>query len=98
MQVIADVCVIPIKDGESLAHEVAVCQKILQQRGLKHQMHAYGTNIEGEWDEIMAVIKSFHQQLHERGISRISSSIRLGTRTDKSTSIEDKIARVERLL
>lgn len=98
MKVVADVCVLPLKDVDSLANDIAVCQKLLAQSSLIYKMHAYGTNIEGEWDEVMEMVKRFHEVLHESGVKRISSSIKIGTRTDKVPSIQHKIASVEKLL
>lgn len=46
----------------------------------------------------MSIIKSFHQVLHQDGVIRISSTIKLGTRTDKKTSIQGKIGRVKQHL
>ena len=57
-------------------------------------MHMYGTNIEGEWDDVMAVVKKCHQIVHEMGAPRISTTIRLGTRVDKNQTMEDKIKSV----
>ena len=57
MQVILDLCVVPLGVGVSVSRYVAECHRVLQEAGLKHQLHAYGTNIEGEWDEVMAAVK-----------------------------------------
>ena len=67
MHVIVDLCVVPIGVGTSVSREVAECQNILQQRGLIHEMHAYGTNIEGDWDEVFAAIRACHERVHELG-------------------------------
>ncbi len=91
MHVMIDLCVVPLGVGVSVSHYVAACQKILQQAGLDHQMHAYGTNIEGDWDDVLAAVKRCHETLHEMGAPRITSSMRLGTRTDRHQSIDDKI-------
>ena len=55
----------------------------------------YGTNIEGEWDEVFAAVKKCHEIVHEMGAPRISSTIRVGTRVDKNQTMEDKIKSVE---
>ena len=91
MQVIVDLCVVPIGIGVAVSAEVAACQKILEQRGLTHQMHAYGTNIEGDWDEVFAAVKACHETVHEMGAPRISSTLRVGTRVDREQSMQDKI-------
>ncbi len=98
MNVIMDLCVIPIGEGTSVSKWIAETQKILKNSSLKYKMHSYGTNIEGSWDEVMNVLKTIHEELHEKGVARLSSSIRLGTRTDKDQSMEDKIESVIQLL
>jgi uncharacterized protein (TIGR00106 family) len=98
MKVIVDFCVVPIGVGVSLGSYIAVCEKILLKSGLKTHLHGYGTNVEGEWDEVMGAIKECHQALHDMGVPRISSTIRLGTRTDREQTIEDKIRSVEEKL
>ena len=61
-------------------------------------MHAYGTNIEGPWDDVMAAIKSCHEKIHEMGAPRISTTIKLGTRVDRKQSMQDKINSVTQKL
>jgi uncharacterized protein (TIGR00106 family) len=95
MQVIADLCIIPMGVGVSVSKEVAVCERILAQAGLKTKLHAYGTNIEGDWDTVFQAVKRCHEALHAAGVPRISTSMRFGTRTDKVQKMEDKIRSVE---
>ena len=61
MKVIVDLCVIPLGAGVSLSRYVAACERVLSEAGLKAQLHANGTNIEGEWDEVFAAIKRCHE-------------------------------------
>jgi uncharacterized protein (TIGR00106 family) len=98
MKVIVDLCVVPLGVGVSLGKYIAACEKVLQRTGLKTQLHAYGTNIEGEWDQVMEAVKQCHQTLHEMGVPRISSSIRLGTRVDREQTMEDKVRSVREKL
>lgn len=91
MHVIADLCVVPMGVGVSVGKYVAACEKVLKEAGLSHQLHAYGTNIEGSWDEVFTAIKRCHEVVHEMGAPRITSSMRLGTRTDRQQSMQDKI-------
>ena len=94
MKLIADMCIIPLGIGLSLSPYVAACQEIFDRRALKPRLHAYGTNVEGEWNEVMGALRECHEKLHEMGAPRISTSIRLGTRTDRDQSLEDKIESV----
>lgn len=98
MKVMIDLCLVPLGVGVSLSPYVAACEKILQEAGLKHALHAYGTNIEGEWDEVFAAIKRCHETVHELGAPRVTTTIKLGTRTDRRQSMEDKIRSVEEKL
>ena len=95
MKVIIDLCVVPIGVGLSVSRYIAECEKILKQAGLKTMLHAYGTNIEGEWDDVFAAVKKCHESVHEMGAPRISSTLRVGTRTDREQSMDDKIKSVQ---
>ena len=95
MKVIVDFCLIPLGTELSLSPYIAECQRILEQQGLEHQLHAYGTNIEGEWDTVMDAIKRCHNRVHEMGAPRITSTIKLGTRTDQVQTMDDKVRSVE---
>lgn len=98
MKTIVDLCIVPIGVGVSVSKEVAECQKILSAAGLKTQLHAYGTNIEGEWDQVFAAIKKCHEVLHTQGVPRITTTIKLGTRIDREQTMEDKVNSVRQKL
>ncbi len=91
MKVIADLCVVPMGVGVSVSKQVADCHRILQEAGLNPRLHAYGTNVEGEWDEVFAAIRRCHEALHASGVPRISSTLRFGTRTDREQTADDKV-------
>lgn len=95
MHVVVDLCVIPLGGDPSLSGYIAACQRVLTEAGLKTQLHAYGTNIEGEWDTVMAAVKRCHEQVHRMGAPRISTTLKIGTRTDRTQSMEDKVRSVE---
>ena len=98
MKVIADVCVVPLGVGLSMSGYVAACERVFSEAGLKTHLHAYGTNVEGEWDDVFAAIKRCHEVLHRMGAPRISTSIRVGTRTDREQTMEDKVRSVQEKL
>ncbi|NOR23943.1 MAG: MTH1187 family thiamine-binding protein [Desulforhopalus sp.] len=94
MKVIMDLCLVPMGVGVSVSEYVAACQKVLKNAGLKTQLHAYGTNIEGEWDEVMAAVKICHETVHGMGAPRITTTIKMGTRIDRSQTMEEKVSSV----
>ncbi|ORY69788.1 YkoF-like protein [Pseudomassariella vexata] len=95
----ADFCLIPVGTANvSVAAEVAEVQKLLKASGIMYTMHSAGTTVEGSWDEVFKVIGQAHSLVHEKGVLRVQSSMRVGTRTDKKQSAQDKVKRVEDLL
>lgn len=98
MHVLMDIMISPGGVGISVSPYVAECQRIFQAAGLKHTLHAYGTNVEGEWDEVLSAVKQCHERLHEMGAVRITSHMKLGTRTDKPQSLKDKVDSVQEKL
>ncbi|MBV1882045.1 MAG: MTH1187 family thiamine-binding protein [Pseudomonadales bacterium] len=95
MNVIIDLCVVPLGVGVSVSSYVVECEKILNAAGLSTQLHAFGTNVEGDWDTVFAAVKRCHEKVHDMGAPRVTTSIRVGTRVDRAQSIEDKIRSVE---
>ena len=98
MNVILDLCVVPIGVGVSVSKYIAACQPILVDAGLEPHLHAYGTTVEGDWDTVMSAVKRCHEKIHEMGAPRISTTIKLGTRTDRRQTIDQKVQSVEELL
>lgn len=94
MHVIVDLCVVPVGVGTSVSRYVVACQEVLQAAGLSHQMHAYGTNIEGDWDDVFAAVKRCHEVVHALGAPRITTTLKAGTRIDRSQSMADKVQSV----
>ncbi|PLX22555.1 MAG: hypothetical protein C0600_16445 [Ignavibacteria bacterium] len=95
MHVIADLTIVPLGVGISVSPYVAACEKILKDAGLNTKLHAYGTNIEGEWDVVFAAVKRCHEVIHEMGAPRVSSNMKFGTRIDRHQTMDDKIESVE---
>ena len=94
MKVLVDISIVPLGVGLSLSPYVAECEKIFSKAGLKTALHAYGTNVEGEWDEVFGAIRQCHEKLHAMGAPRISTNLRLGTRIDRAQTMEDKVRSV----
>jgi len=54
-------------------------------------VHAYGTNVEGDWTAVFHAIEACHVKVHEMGAPRITTTVKLGTRTDTAQTMEDKV-------
>jgi len=98
MNVMIDLCIVPLGVGVSLSSYIAACEKLLSEAGLKTALHAYGTNVEGEWDEVFAAVKRCHETVHAMGAPRVTTTIKVGTRTDRAQTMADKIRSVQEKL
>ncbi len=95
MKAIVDLCVVPLGVGVSVSPYIAACERVLKEAGLSTQLHAYGTNIEGGWDQVFAAIKRCHEAVHAMGAPRISTIIKLGTRIDRDQTMAEKVQSVQ---
>ena len=98
MHVMIDLCVVPIGVGVSVSTYIAECEVIINQNNLESRLHPYGTVIEGEWDKVFSVVKLCHERMHEMGAPRVFTSLKVGTRTDREQSMQDKMICVEEKL
>lgn len=98
MYVMIDLCVVPLGVGVSVSSYVAECEKILDEAGLETHLHAYGTNVAGDWDDVFTAVRRCHERVHDLGAPRITTTIKVGTRTDRAQTMEEKVASVQQKL
>lgn len=96
MKVLADISIIPLGVGVSLSRYVAACDRVLRDAGLEPKLHAFGTEVQGDWDTVTGAIRRCHDAVHEMGAPRVSTTVKLSTRTDRDQSLDDKVASVHR--
>ena len=94
MKVMVELCLVPLGVGVSVSSYVRACHDVLREAGFESEMHAYGTNFEGEWETAMAAVRRCHEVVHGMGAPRIHSTLKLGTRTDRDQSLADKVSSV----
>jgi uncharacterized protein (TIGR00106 family) len=97
-KIIAEVSIVPLGTGLSLSPYVAEALKIIRASGLKHEFHSMGTNLEGEWDEVMAVIRRCQDKLFEMGAPRVTTTLKISERRDREPSMAAKVAHVKQIL
>jgi len=96
---LVELSIVPLGCGESLKAPVAAILDLIDRSGLPYQLTAMGTLIEGEWDEIMSLVKSCHQTMrgsHRRVITTIKIDDREGARerlTGKVRDVESALGR-----
>jgi len=91
--ILAEFSIVPIGVGESVSEYVAECMKIVRQSGLPHELTAMGTIIEGEWDQVMEVIKACHMAVRQR-CRRVSTLIKIDDREAPPGRIKAKVESV----
>jgi len=87
----------PVGKSESLSRDVAEIIKIIDDSGIDCQTTAMGTIVEGEWDEVMELIKKCHFKLRESS-TRVNTKISIDDREGATGRIKGKIASVEKHL
>ena len=91
MKAIAEIQIIPIGTGVSVRKEVMRAHQLLKESGLNLSLHANGSNMEGELEEVLGAIRKAIETLHAEGVVRLSTHIKIGTRTDKVPSMAGKL-------
>jgi len=98
--VIAEVSVVPMgTKTPSASKYVAKAIKVLrEEKGVKYQLTAMGTLLEGELDEVLKAAKKMHECLFDEDVKRVVSTIRLDERRDKMLTISYKVESVMKKL
>jgi uncharacterized protein (TIGR00106 family) len=91
MKAVAEIQVVPIGVGVSVRAQVRRAQELIRESGLVVQEHSFGTNVEGDLETILQVVARIHEVLHAEGAPRLSTAIKLGTRTDKKPDLASKL-------
>ena len=95
---IAAFSITPLGAGESVGDLVAEAVRIVRESGLPNETNAMFTNVEGEWDEVMAVIRQCVEKISESA-PRVSVVIKVDALTDDPGGrLQEKVRSVERRL
>src|SRR5512146_583168 len=81
----------------SVSEAVAAAVRVVRESGLPHETNAMFTNIEGEWDEVMAVLKKCVDAM-TASHPRVSLVVKADIRPGHTGQLTSKVARVEELL
>jgi uncharacterized protein (TIGR00106 family) len=95
--VLAAFSVTPLGAGDSVGELVADAVRIVRESGLANETNAMFTNIEGEWDEVMAVIHRCVQAVAARS-PRVSVVIKVDYRPGVTDALHSKVEVIEREL
>jgi uncharacterized protein (TIGR00106 family) len=97
MSVILDFSMYPLDKGESLSPYVARSIRIIRDSGLPHEFRSMGTSIEGEFDEVMALVKRCFEAMRQ-DCNRVVLSLKADYREGPGGRMQRKIESVEEKL
>lgn len=87
----------PLGKGESVGKYVSRSLEIVDKSGVDYRLNPMGTVLEGEWDDVMQVVKRCYERMR-RDCNRISCSIKIDARKGAKGRLTSKIAGVEQRL
>lgn len=97
MSMLLEFSMFPTDQGESVGAYVARSLEIIEASGLPYRLNPMGTVIEGEWDELLAVVKKCYERM-AADCNRLSCSIKIDWRRNKGNQLATKIESVEKRL
>jgi uncharacterized protein (TIGR00106 family) len=95
--VLLDFSMTPLGKGESVSSYVARCLEIVAASGLDYRLHAMGTTLEGELDQVLSVVRRCFEAL-QPDCNRISCSIKIDYRKGSGSRLSSKVQKVQTLL
>ena len=97
MNTLIAVAIAPCGTGEELSREVAEVIRVIRASGLPNRTNSMFTEIEGEWDEVMQVVKDAAFVLAAKGI-RTEVVLKANVRPGFTNMMQGKTERVEKIL
>ncbi len=94
---IAEFSISPAGKGVGVSEYVARCLDLVDRSGLAYRLNPMGTVVEGPFDEVMTLIAKCHKAV-AADCERVSTVIKIDDRKGARNQIEDKVAKVERLV
>ena len=94
---IAAFSITPLGVGASVSEPVADAVRLVRESGLANETNAMFTNVEGDWDEVMALIKSCVMTVADVA-PRVSVVIKIDHRPGVSNALQGKVDAVEQRL
>ena len=95
--VLLEFSITPLGMSESVGQYVARAVDVIDRSGLNYQLHAMGTTVEGDLDQVLAVLKNSIEEL-AKDCSRLSISAKLDYRANRSGMLSAKPAAIEKRL
>jgi uncharacterized protein (TIGR00106 family) len=95
--VVLDFSMTPLGKGESVSAYVARCLEVVAASGLDYRLHAMGTTVEGELDQVLAIVRRCFEAL-QPDCDRISCSVKIDYRKGPGGRLDSKVQKVQELV
>lgn len=92
---LAEFSIVPLGIGSSIGDKLAEVLRIVDAGGLPYKVNPMGTVIEGEWDDVMKLIRKCHTALMKKG-ERTLTNITIDDRKGMPNRIDAKVKSIER--
>jgi uncharacterized protein (TIGR00106 family) len=89
-----DFSIFPLDKGESVSPYVARCLEIVDRNGLPYRCHSMGTTMEGEFDQVLGVVRQCFQAL-AADCDRIECTVKIDYRKGHANRLDAKVASIE---
>jgi uncharacterized protein (TIGR00106 family) len=94
---IAAFSITPLGIGASVSEPVADAERLVRESGLPNETNAMFTNVEGDWDEVMALIRACVMTVAEAA-PRVSVVIKIDHRPGVTDALSGKVDAIEQRL
>ena len=89
--------IVPIGKGSSMSAQVAEVLKIVSESGINYKLHAMGTILEGDWDDVLGLVKKCHKKILKDS-DRVLTTISIDDHKGRTGRIAGKVQSVKRKL
>ena len=95
--VLLEMSVVPLGKGESVSQYVARCVDLVDQSGLDYQLHAMGTIVEGDLQQVVELMRQCIEEV-AKGSNRVTCTAKIDYRRGSAGRLKSKVASVEQKL
>ncbi|HMU95486.1 MAG TPA: MTH1187 family thiamine-binding protein [Elusimicrobiota bacterium] len=93
--VLLEFSLFPIGKGQSVGRYVARSLDLIDKSGVPYELHSMGTILEGEWDEVFAVVRKCYERMR-KDCPRLALTLKVDYRRGARGRLKSKVASVER--
>jgi uncharacterized protein (TIGR00106 family) len=90
---LVELSIIPVGEDAHLSDQIAEVLRIIDESDLPYQLTPAGTCIEGDWDEVFALVRKCHEQMRKHA-SHVFTTLKIEDEAGAKNKIVKNIASV----